>query len=184
MTTDLQELFGNLTIEATSEPLPPITRGQASSLPNPFGPAIKASIEHDSAYSIYVPADAVNRSVSLINAAARTLNHGVRIVVNVRKDSEGHPVKDAEGKVQYVAEPRGEHKGKVLVRFQGKAERKQASAPRTYSIVNDPAKEGQKMLRRRSDNRVMARGTHDEMRAELARHKALDAEGAPQVPSE
>jgi hypothetical protein len=174
--TDLAELFGNLSITETNEPLPAPIRAVRDALPNPFGGPILSSIEHNSAYTLYLPPDAVSRAVFLINAAARQIDKGVRIVVNVQRDDKGQVIKGEDGKALPIVEPRGENKGKVLVRFQGKAERKHNTAPRPFSIVNDPDKEGQKMLRHRESGAIVARGTHDEMRAENKRRKTQHAQ--------
>lgn len=178
--TDLQELFSNLEITESAEPLPATHRG-GKELPNPFTEVLRQSVEKSSPYSTYVPADAVNRAVFLINAAARKENLGVRIVVNVQRDDKGSVVKDNKGKAQPIVETRGPNKGKVLIRFQGKAERKTAKAPRVWSIINDPENKGRKALRHRESGRIVARGTHDEMRAELKRRKAQpQTEAQPQ----
>src|SRR5882724_10131806 len=108
--TDLSALFAGLEITPTEEPLPSFRRG-ADSTPNPFGPVLLASVEKDSAYSIWVPSDAVSRSVFLINAAARKENVGVRIVVNVKRDEKGSLIKDKDGKAQHIVEAKGEHRG-------------------------------------------------------------------------
>lgn len=174
MTTDLAELFGNLTITQSTEPLPAITRVRES-LPNPFGPSLHASIKAESPMDIYVPPAAVLRAVSLLQDAAKTENVGVRVVVNVQRDKNGTVIKtkDEQGnsKVSYVTETRGDHKGAVLIRYQGLPERKKVP-PRTHSIVNDPDVEGGKMLRHIASGTVLAKGTHDEMKAALKAAKA------------
>lgn len=168
--TDFESLFANLEVTPSEEPLPVIQRTRAS-IPNPFGGPLRASVEHGTPYSIHVPADAVQRAVSLINSAARKENLGVRVVVNVRRDDKGQLVKGDDGKAVPIVEQRGEHKGKVLIRFQGSAERKQ-TAPRPFTIVKDPdnAPDG-RMLKERASGQIVARGTHDEMRTALKARK-------------
>lgn len=180
--TDLHALFSNLTIEVSEEPLPEPVRAR-DSLPNPFGPPLLASIEHGTPYTIHVPADAVQRSVFLINAAARKENVGVRVVVNVQRDEKGRVVKGTDGKAVPIVDTKGPHKGTVLVRFQGKAERKQQTAPRTHTIITDPDNTEQKAIRRRADKVIVARGTHDEMKARLKEIKAAEKEAATQQPA-
>lgn len=177
--TDLQDLFSHLTIEVSDEPLPEPVRAR-DSLPNPFGPPLLASIEHGTPYSIHVPADAVSRSVALINAAARKENVGVRVVVDVKRDEKGRVVKGEDGKAVPVVATKGDHRGTVLVRFQGKKERKQQTAPRTHTIINDPDNADGKAIRRRADKVIVARGTHDEMKEQLKALKAAEKEAATQ----
>lgn len=150
------KVFEGLSITPSDEPLPAITRGSTAG-PNPFRDPLLASIEHGRAYSLYIPANAVQRAVFLINQAAKRENKGVRVVANVQRDANGKIVKGTDGKAQYVVEVSGPNKGKVLVRFQGKNERKQQTAPRPYSIVKNK-KDGTYVVRRRSDKHVM--GTH------------------------
>lgn len=166
---DLKAVFTDLAITPSDEPLPEISRSRES-LPNPFTGALQASAQHGTPYSLYVPLAAVPRAVFLINAAARKENLGVRIVVNNKRDAKGALVKGADGKAQPIVEAKGENKGKVLVRFQGSPERKQ-SAPRPFSIVTDPDNANGKALKERATGALVARGTHDEMRAELKRRK-------------
>lgn len=168
--TDFEALFASLEVIPADEPLPEIQRSR-SSLPNPFGKPLAASVEHGTPYSIHVPKDAVQRAVALINAAARKEDLGVRVVVNVQRDEKGQIVKDADGKAVPIVETKGENKGKVLIRFQGKAERKQ-TAPRPFTIVKDPdnAPDG-RALKDRATGQIVARGTHDEMRAALKARK-------------
>lgn len=157
---DLSAVFANLAIEPSSEPLPEPTRGTAGG-PNPFTDAVKASVEHGTPYSINVPDGAVKRAIFLINAAAKKQNLGVRIVVNVKRDKQGHVVKDKQGKAQNIVD----EKGNVLVRFQGLKERKQQTAPRPYSIVDVKGEPGVKGVRRRSDKALLFKGTPDEAKA-------------------
>lgn len=168
--TDLKELFGNLTIETDDEPMPAPQRGGRDELPNPFAPALQESLDSDTSKTIWIPADAVPRAVFLLNAAALKMNRGVRIVPNLVRNEKGQIVKGANNKVQYIVETRGAHKGLVRVRFQTKEERKK-TAPRPFSIINDPQNEGGKALRDRATGEIVARGTHDEMRAENKRRK-------------
>lgn len=132
--TNFEQLFENLVIEQSSEPLPPITRPSRSSVPNPFGPALALSLQHSTPYSIYVPADAVQRAVSLINGAARKMDCGVRVVPNIKRNDKGQILKGEDGKVVYLAETKGENKGKVLVRFQANENRKQVAR---FAVVKD-----------------------------------------------
>jgi hypothetical protein len=175
---DLASVFEGLAIEPTNEPLPASTRGSAAG-PNPFGAPLKASVEHSSPYSIYVPPAAVTRAVFLINAAARKENLGVRIVVNVQRDDKGALVKDTAGKAVPIVERSGANKGKVLVRFQGKAERKHQNKPRTHSMVKDKDNAGQYVLRHRASGNVMLRGTKEQVKAEYDKVKGTNV-GAPQ----
>lgn len=167
---NLQDVFANLAIEPSSEPLPEPTHG-ATTGPNPFDKAVTASVEHGTPYSIHVPANAVQRAVFLINAAARKQNYGVRVVVNVQRDKDGKIVKNKDGRSIPVPEKDGDNKGKVLVRFQGKRERKQQTAPRPYSIVPIKGEEGQYGVRRRSDKVLLFKGTKDATKAEYDRLK-------------
>lgn len=179
MVADLGDVFANLAIVPSDEPLPEPTRGSTGG-PNPFIAPLHASVEHGKAYSIYVPGDknkdgqypAVQRAVFLINAAARKENLGVRVVVNVKRDKDGKIVKDDKGKAQPLPETSGDNKGKVLVRFQGKKERKQQTAPRPYSVVPIKGEEGQFGVRRRSDKALLFKGTKDAAKAEYDRLKA------------
>ena len=174
---DFAELFAGLEITPSEEPLPEISR-QRAGLPNPFVDPVKASVEHGTPYSIHVPPNAVSRAVSLINAAARKENYGVRVVVNVQRDEKGAIVKGADGKAQPVVEAKGPNKGTVLVRFQGSAQRK-ASAPRPFSIVKHPSGNADmRALKDRTSGQIVAEGTHDEMRAELKARKQQAANAA------
>lgn len=172
--TDFAALFANLTVEESSEPLPKIVRVRES-LPNPFGPSILASIERNTTFSTYVPADSVSKTSSMIHAAAKAEGCGATVVANVVRDAKGRIVKDDEGKAQYVAERSGPNKGLVLVRYAGKPERKKASAPRVYSIVNDPSGEHPKALKHRLSGEIVARGSHEAMREALKAAKASAA---------
>lgn len=177
--TDLKDLFQNLVIEDDDTPLPPVRRGGAAELPNPFAPALQESLDKDTPKTIWIPADAVSRAVFLINRAAAKMTppRGVRIVVNVERDSNGAVVKGEDGKAKPVVETRGANKGKVQVRFQT-LEKRKAMGDRPFSIINDPDNEGGKALRERATNTIVARGTHDEMRAELAKRKQRAAAAA------
>lgn len=163
---DMAELFGNLHIEESSEPLPTF-RGVGQELPNPFGPTIDASAENGSTYNIYVPPSAVSRAVRLIREAANKSNRGVRIVVNMRRDENQRPVKNDEGKVIYLAESKGDNKGKVLIRYQALATRKQ-QAPRPYSIVKSKDTPDLYHVKHRESGSLVFAGTKDEARAHLA----------------
>lgn len=179
MSENFAEMFGSLDISPSDEPLPEITR-QRDDVVNPFGQPILASIANETPYSVYVPEAGVTRCVSLLNAAAKKENVGVRVVVNVQRDDKGKVVKGADGKAVAIVEKRGENKGKVLVRFQGRPERKQQSAPRPFSIVNDPDNTSGKMVKERETGEIVARGTHDEMRAVYAERTEAWKQAHPQ----
>lgn len=179
--TDLAALFTDLQITPDENPLPSFRR-TGEQTPNPFGPVLLASVDHDTPYSIHVPPDAVARSVFLINAAARKENVGVRVVVNIERDDKGAVVKGADGKAQYIVDTKGEHKGTVLVRFKANKERKKASAPRLFSIVKDKQDETRFHVRRRADKVILFTGTKDQAKAEYERLRdAAKAQNAPQA---
>jgi hypothetical protein len=169
---NVADVFADLAITPSDEPLPEPVRGGADSGPNPFTEPLLASVEHSKPYNFYVPAPAVQRAVFLINAAARKANKGVRIVVNVQRDDKGHVVKGADGKAVPIAEKDGPNKGKVLIRFQGKAERKQQTAPRPYSLLKDKtdATGNTWIVRRRTDKQAMFKGKREDAKAQ---YKAL-----------
>ena len=161
MTTPTQDVFADLAITPTEEPLPEARRMQAG--PNPFTEPLKASVAHNTAYSVYIPneGNAVQRAVFLINQAARRENLGVRVVVNVRKDKDGKVVKDKDGKATYIVEANGANKGKVLVRFQGKAERKGQKTVRLFSIVKVKGTDDY-VVREMATQRALFRGTQED----------------------
>lgn len=173
---DLADVFAGLEITPSDEPMPAITR-QSTAGPNPFTQPLLASIEHSQPYDIYLPVDAVQRGVFLLNAAAKRENKGVRIWVNCVRDEKGTLVK-VDGKVQYQPETKGPHKGQVHIRFQGKAERKQQTAPRPYSLIKDKDNPDVTHVRRRADKVIVFTGTHDEAKAHIAQLKSQETSAA------
>jgi len=174
-TQDLSAVFSGLQIEASNEPLPEPVRGGVASGPNPFTDTLQASVDNGTPYSFYVPPQAIKRAVFLINAAARKLNVGVRVVVNVKKDDKGQ--------VTYIAEKKGTpNEGKVLIRFQGKKERKQQTAPRPYSIVKDKtdATGNTYIVRRRSDQAAVFKGSKDDAKKQYDT-LTLEAKNTPET---
>lgn len=166
------KVFQGLQITPSDEPLPEPARGTTAG-PNPFTDPLTASVEHSKAYSVYLPPEAVQRAVFLINSAARKANIGARVVVNIKRDKDNKPIKDKNGKTQPIAETDGPNKGKVLVRFQGLKQRKQQTAPRPYSIVKDKQDGNVYHVRRRADKINVFTGTHEAAKAEYDRLKHL-----------
>lgn len=163
MPATAKDPFADLQIIESDEPLPTITRGGHAG-PNPFTDKIEASVTHSTSYTFYVPKEDVQRAIFLINGAAKKQNRGVRVWVNVQRDN-GKVVKGKDGKAVFVEETSGPNKGRVMVRFQAKAERKQQTAPRPYSVVKDREKDGMYFLRRRSDKANLMHDTHAKVKA-------------------
>ena len=161
--------FADLAIEESNEPLPSIVRGGHAG-PNPFTDKIEASVANDTSYTFYITPEQVTRAIFLINSAAKKQNRGVRVWVDVQR-KDGKVVKGKDGKAIHNLQTQGANKGKVMVRFQAKAERKQQTAPRPYSVVKDRNNANLYHLRKRGDKSKtnLMSGDHAKVKAEYDR---------------